>query len=306
MRHFHSLIHKDDIVRFKFWGVRGSIAVPGPTTVEYGGNTTCIEIRTDNNDLIILDAGTGIHMLGQALLQQLPISAHIFITHTHWDHIQGLPFFTPIFIPGCQLNIYGGLDPVTNEGIERALGVQLQYSYFPIREAELNANITYNTIKPGEPSSVGNAKITPTLLNHPVLNFGYRIDCDEQSIFFTGDYEPTFNIYDPEDSEYKEYQSFIDEQESQIISAMKNVDALIIDSSYTTEEYTAKKGWGHGTYDSAIKLAKAANVKKLFFTHHEPSRTDDQLKQIYKTLLDKYPDQPFEIVLAKEGIEISL
>ncbi len=306
MKRFHSLIHKDDIVRFKFWGVRGSIATPGPTTVKYGGNTTCIEIRTDNNDLIILDAGTGIHMLGQALLKQLPISAHIFITHTHWDHIQGLPFFSPIFIPGNHLNIYGGLDPVTNEGIERALSVQLQYSYFPIREAELNADIKYNTIKPGEVSAVGHAKITPTLLNHPVLNFGYRIDCDGQSIFFTGDYEPSFNIYEPDDSEYEEYQSFIDEQQKQIILAMKNVDVLIIDSSYTTEEYSAKKGWRHGTYDAAINLAKAANVKKLYFTHHEPTRTDEQLEQIYKTLLDKYSKQPFEIILAKEGIEIVL
>lgn len=293
-------------MRFKFWGVRGSIATPGSSTVKYGGNTTCIEIRTDNNDLIILDAGTGIHMLGQALLKELPISAHIFITHTHWDHIQGLPFFTPIFIAGNQLNIYGGLDPVTHEGIERALSVQLQYSYFPIREAELNASIKYNTIKPDEPSSVGNAVITPTLLNHPVLNFGYRIDCDDQSIFFTGDYEPVFNIYNPEDSEYQEYQSFIDEKQDQIILAMKNVDVLIIDSSYTTEEYSAKKGWGHGTYDSAISLAKAANVKKLFFTHHEPSRTDEQLEQIYKDLLNKYSQQTFDIVLAKEGIEFSL
>jgi phosphoribosyl 1,2-cyclic phosphodiesterase len=306
VKRFHSLIHKDDIVKFKFWGVRGSIATPGPTTVKYGGNTTCIEIRTDNNDLIILDAGTGIHMLGQALLKQLPVSAHIFITHTHWDHIQGLPFFSPIFIPGNQLKIYGGLDPVTNEGIERALGVQLQYSYFPIREAELNASIEYSTIKPGEPVSVGSAKVTPTLLNHPVLNFGYRVDCDGQSIFFTGDYEPIFNIYNPDDSEYEEYQSFIDEKQNEIILAINDVDVLIIDSSYTTKEYNSKKGWGHGTYDSAIKLAKLAKVKKLFFTHHEPTRTDEQLEHIYKALLNKHSEQVFEIILAKEGIEISL
>jgi len=293
-------------MKFKFWGVRGSIATPGPDTVIYGGNTTCIEITTDNNDLIILDAGTGIHPLGQELLKKLPVTAHLFITHTHWDHIQGLPFFSPIFIPGNEIQIYGGLDPVTNEGIERALGVQLQYSYFPIREAELNAKVEYNTIKPGESISIGDAKVTPILLSHPVLNFGYRIDCDGQSTFFTGDYEPVFNIYQPEDDEYDEYQSFIDQKQQEIILAMKNVDALIIDSSYTVEEYVAKKGWGHGTYASAIELAGKAKVKKLFFTHHEPTRTDDQLEHIYGQLLKDNPGLEFEVVLAKEGPDIFL
>ena len=290
-------------MKFKFWGVRGSIATPGPNTVKYGGNTSCIEIRTDNNDLIILDAGTGIHMLGQKLLKQLPITAHIFISHTHWDHIQGLPFFSPIFISGNQLKIYGGLDPVTHEGIERALSVQLQYSYFPIREAELNASVEYSTLKPGELVTIGSATITPILLNHPVLNFGYRIDCDGQSIFFTGDYEPLFNIYNPEDSEFDQYQSFIDDKQNEIALAMQDVDALIVDSSYTTKEYLSKKGWGHGTYDSAMKLASLANAKKLFFTHHEPTRSDDQLESIYKEILSKNAELDYEIVLAREGVE---
>jgi len=293
-------------MKFKFWGVRGSVATPGPTTVKYGGNTTCIEIRTNNDDLIILDAGTGIHVLGQKLLKQLPITAHIFISHTHWDHIQGLPFFSPIFIPDNQLKIYGGLDPVTNEGIERALNVQLQYSYFPIREAELNASIEYSTLKPGERVTVGSATITPILLSHPVLNFGYRIDCDGQSIFFTGDYEPPFNIYTPEDSEFDEYQSVIDEKQNQIIQAMQEVDALIVDSSYTAKEYLSKKGWGHGTYDSAIKLASLAKAKKLFFTHHEPTRSDEQLENIYKELLDNNTELDYEIILAQEGVDILL
>jgi len=293
-------------MKFKFWGVRGSIPTPGASTIRYGGNTTCIEIRTDDNDLIILDAGTGIHLMGQELLKQLPVSAHIFITHTHWDHIQGLPFFSPIFIPGNKVTLYGGLDPVTNEGIERALGVQLQYSYFPIREAELNADIHYNTIKPGETVSIGKAKITPILLNHPVLNFGYRIDCDGQSIFFTGDYEPVLNIYEPDDDEYNDYQTFIKDKQAEITAAMQGVDALIIDSSYTPEEYISKQGWGHGTYNSAIGLASAAKAKRLFFTHHEPSRTDEQLEAIYKQLLKNNQGLAFELLLAKEGVDILL
>ena len=293
-------------MKFKFWGVRGSIPTPGPNTVKYGGNTTCIEIRTNDNDLIILDAGTGIHALAQSLLKEMPVNAHIFITHTHWDHIQGLPFFVPIFIPNNQIKIYGGLDPVTNESINRALSVQLQYSFFPIREAQLNARMEYLTIKPGEPVTIGAAKIMPIVLSHPVLNFGYRIDCDGRSLFFTGDYEPQFNIYDPEDEEYAEFQSFVDAKRLEVILAMKGVDALIIDSSYTSAEYMSKQGWGHGTYDSAIKLAGDAQVKKLFFTHHEPTRSDAELDAIYQTLMKNNPAPGFDLLLAQEGIEVSL
>lgn len=293
-------------MKFKFWGVRGSIATPGSTTVIYGGNTTCIEIRTDNNDLIILDAGTGIHMLGLELLKSEPVIAHLFMTHTHWDHIQGLPFFSPLFISGNQVKIYGGLDPVTNEGIERALNVQLQYSYFPIREAELNANIEYNTIKAGEAVTIGSAIVTPILLNHPVLNFGYRVDSDGQSLFFTGDFEPQFNIYKPGDINFDEYQSIIDKKQHEIIQSMKNVDALIFDSSYTTEEYATKQGWGHSTYKFAIEHARLANAKKLFLTHHEPTRTDRKLEDIYQELLKKNSNLDCELILAKEGNEILL
>jgi phosphoribosyl 1,2-cyclic phosphodiesterase len=293
-------------MKFKFWGVRGSIPTPGPNTLKYGGNTTCIEIRTHSNDLIILDAGTGIHELAQNLLKEMPIQAHIFITHTHWDHIQGLPFFIPIFIPNNQITIYGGLDPVTNETINRALSVQLQYSFFPIREAQLNATIEYATVRPGLPVIVGSATITPIVLNHPVLNFGYRIDCDGQSIFFTGDYEPQLNIYDPEDDEYAEFQSFVDAKWDEVVRSMKDVDALIVDSSYTDEEYAYKQGWGHGTYDSGIKLATAANAKKLFFTHHEPTRSDAKLDAIYQSLLQNYPKTCCELLLAQEGVDISL
>ena len=122
-------------MEFTFRGVRGSIASPGPKTVKYGGNTTCIEVRGDNGEIIIIDAGTGIFPLAQSLLAELPVNCNIFITHTHWDHIQGLPFFTPIFIPGNDITIYGAPDPVTQRGIDAVLSRQMEYAYFPIREA---------------------------------------------------------------------------------------------------------------------------------------------------------------------------
>lgn len=293
-------------MKVKFWGVRGSIPTPGSHTVRYGGNTTCIEIRTDDNDLIILDAGSGIHPLAQTLLGELPVTAHIFITHTHWDHIQGLPFFVPIFIPGNQINIYGCQDPLSGEGIDRALNVQLQYSYFPIREAELKAQINYHTATANKPMQVGKAIITPVLLNHPVLNFGYRIDCDDASVFFTGDYEPPYNIYAEEDEEFAEFQQIVDERLHEVTAAMRDADLLIIDSSYTDAEYEQKRGWGHGTYSSALALSTEANIKKCCFTHHEPTRTDEQLDHIFSQLLEQHTNPECELMLAREGMEIKL
>ncbi|MDD1622545.1 MAG: MBL fold metallo-hydrolase [Methylococcaceae bacterium] len=291
-------------MKFKFWGVRGSIPVPGANTVKYGGNTTCIEVRTFADDLIILDAGTGIHAMAQSLVTHLPVKAHILITHTHWDHIQGLPFFLPIFGPGNHVNIYGGLDPVTGQGIDRALSVQLQYSYFPIIEAQLKADIRYHTIKPGEPITIGSATITPIVLSHPVLNFGYRIDdSDGSSLFFTGDYEPAQNPYQAGEPEYNSTQQFIDERLAEVVRTMAGADALIIDSSYTDAEYQQKKGWGHGTYGSSLNLARLANVRKLFLTHHEPTRTDQQLEAIYRAFLNGLDDPDVEIYLAREGDE---
>jgi len=293
-------------MRVTFWGVRGSIPTPGPATLQYGGNTTCIEIRTAEDDLIILDAGTGIHALAQSLKPGEPVDAHILITHTHWDHIHGLPFFTPIFIPGNRLKIYGGQDPVTGEGIERALTVQLQYSYFPIREAELNASVQYVTLKPGTAVQIGAATVTPFLLNHPVLNFGYRVEADGKALFFTGDYEPPFNIYAPEDREYQAYQKIVDEQLQQVTKAMADVDVLIVDASYTGEEYPGKKGWGHGTYQAAIEQAAAAHVRQLIFTHHEPGRSDAQLDAIFADVSARHGGSGVRYHMAREGLQLQV
>ncbi len=293
-------------MKFKFWGVRGSIPTPGPLTNKYGGNTTCIEIRTNSNDLIILDAGSGIHQLTQELLTQMPINAHILITHTHWDHIQGLPFCTPIYIPGNKITIYGGQDLKTGEGIERTLKIQMQHSFFPIEEHELKAEVHYETVKAGQQFTIAEAIITPVLLNHPVINFGYRIDCDGESLFFTGDYEQQPNIYAPEDKEYLEFQQIIDEQVDELAHLIQGVDVLIIDSSFTEQEYEHKKNWGHGTYHSSIELAKKAQVKRLYFTHHEPTRTDIELDTIYAELLKNYPNIEVELLVAQEGIEVKI
>ncbi len=290
-------------MKVKFWGVRGSIASPGPATVRYGGNTTCIEVRTDNNELIILDAGTGIFPLSQSLLAELPVTANVLITHSHWDHIQGLPFFIPNFIPGNTLRLHGAFDPVSGKGIEQVMAVQLQYSYFPVREAEMKARIEYVTLKPGESIQIGSAKITPYMMNHPVIDFGYRIEANGKSVFFTGDHEPPSNIYMPDDPEFAEYQLFVDEKSNDILRAMAGVHMLIADCSYTRAEYPAKKGWGHGTFDSCIHYARQAGAKLLVCTHHEPTRSDDALEAAFAQVLQEHPRLPGDpqYHLAREG-----
>ncbi len=295
-------------MKIKFWGVRGSIAAPGPNTVKYGGNTTCIEIRTDNNELIILDAGTGIFQLSQMLLKEMPLTAHILNTHSHWDHIQGLPFFIPLFIAGNKVRLYGAFDPVFGRGIEQIMDVQLQYSYFPVREAELRARVEYETLMPEHSFTIGDARITTTLLNHPVINYGYRIDCNGKSVFFTGDHEPYYNIYSPTDDGYEEYRVLIEQKEKSILAVMQGVDLLIADASYTTDEYSSKKGWGHGSFDSCFELAKNAGAKILYCTHHEPTRSDEALEQAFEQALAVHrgvAGSP-ECRLAYEGLEIFL
>jgi phosphoribosyl 1,2-cyclic phosphodiesterase len=290
-------------MKIRFWGVRGSIASPGPKTVRYGGNTTCIEIRTDDNQLIILDAGTGIFPLSQSLLSELPVTANVLITHTHWDHIQGLPFFVPNFIPGNTLRLHGAFDPISGKGIEQVMSTQLQYSFFPVREAEMRAAIEYVTLTPGQSIHIGSAKITPYLLNHPVINLGYRIESHGKSVFFTGDHEPPYNIYDPIDDSFADYQVFVDEKLALIAEAIRDVDVIIADSSYTDAEYRTKVGWGHGTFSSSISAAAAANAKVLFCTHHEPTRSDDELETAFAAALasNEAFASALDIRLAREG-----
>ncbi len=276
--------------------------------MRYGGNTTCIEVETDDGQTIIIDAGSGIHPLAQSLLKKMPLSSSIFLTHTHWDHIQGLPFFTPIFIPMNNIRIYGAFDPVLQRDIRDVLSRQMEYCFFPVREAELKADMQYSSLSEGQTIAIGSAKVTNIIMNHTVINFGYRIDCNGKSLFFTGDAEPLYNIYHPGDDYYDEYERLISNKNAMLADFVRGVDILIADSAYTEQEYQAKKGWGHGTYDTCIAMAEKAGAKALYFTHHEPQRSDEELDQIHDCLREKFITSaaacPFFI--AYEGLEIAL
>ena len=302
-------------MKFRFWGVRGSIPSPGPRTARYGGNTTCIEVRSDDGTLIILDGGTGLFPLAQHLLAQQAqssrppaISANIFITHSHWDHIHGLPFFTPLFIKGSRVRLHGAHDPVTNQGIEHVMGVQLQNSYFPVSETQMGATIEYRTLDIGVPVEVGDTVVSNVLMNHPVTNLGYRIACGGRSLFFTGDHEPWHNPYPPGDSAFEAFEAHLAERQRAIDAAMQGVDALIVDCSYTREEYPAKAGWGHGTFDAAIEMALRVGARALYCTHHEPTRGDDELEAVFAEVMARYRERlgSLRVQLAFEGLEVAL
>jgi phosphoribosyl 1,2-cyclic phosphodiesterase len=306
-------------MKIRFWGVRGSIPCPGPTTVEYGGNTACIEIRYGDDDkLIIIDAGSGMRALGNYMMQhdlpRGPINTKIFITHTHWDHIMGFPFFTPIFIPGTKLEIYG---PVTyeDEGLDRIVGDQLSYRYFPVKQSELAAEISYFPLKECSMDLGDGISVTTKYLNHPILCLGYRFEFEGKTFCTAYDTEPFRNVFptDPDDPGYDEYAAeegaaAARDENEKILRFFQGVDVLVHDSQYTHEEYLdSKLGWGHSSFEYAINAAHKARAKKLLLFHHDPLRTDKQLMGLSEQYISRIAGKSeLQIGLAKEGEETEI
>lgn len=300
----------------RIWGDRGSIPCPGPATVKFGGNTSCLEIRADDR-LVIVDLGTGVKPLGDWLMandfKKGPINADVFITHTHWDHIMGFPMFTPIFIPGTKLRIRG---PVSyeDETLESIIGAQLSYRYWPVRQSELAADITYDQLKETQIDLGGGLTVRTKYLNHPILCLGYRFEYQGKSIITAYDNEPFRNVFptDPTDPAYsedaaREGELAAREENEKILRFFKDADVLIHDTQYTKKEYEAGKlGWGHSSYEHAINAGHKAGVKKLVLFHHDPNRTDQQLEELevgYQNRIRGKTDM--QIMMAREGLVIS-
>jgi len=297
--------------------VRGSVPCPGPKTVKYGGNTACLELRFGEEDrLVVIDAGTGIRELaGHIMKSDLPkgpIKTELFLTHTHWDHIMGFPFFIPIFVPNTELKVFG---PVTYEEdtLDKIVGGMLTYRYWPVRLTELAAKIEYFNLKEGSQDLGGGLWLTTKYLNHPILVLGYRFEYRGKVFCTAYDTEPFSNVFDvsPDDPSYdeeavKEGAMAAQEENDKVVRFFQGADILIHDSQYTHKEYISSKlGWGHSSFEHAVNVAHKAGVKKLLLFHHDPDRSDAELELIEKKIQAAAGGKTsMEVMIAREGMTV--
>lgn len=257
-------------VTVKFWGVRGSIPTPGPATIRYGGNTMCVEVRCGDK-ILMLDCGTGAREMGLALSREFQGRAaevHIFISHTHWDHIHGFPFFTPAYTPGDRVRIYshGGYD----KSLKKVFSGQMDVRYFPVPLSDLVARLEFVVLK--GPIQVGPARVSHFHLNHPGIAIGFRIDVGPKSVVYITDHEPYRRLHG-DTPRNRKLDGALDE-------FAHGADLYIREAQYTEEEYPHRRGWGHSVWKDALDSAHEAGVKALAIVHHEPSHDDAAMDQI--------------------------
>jgi phosphoribosyl 1,2-cyclic phosphodiesterase len=277
--------------KIKFWGVRGSIPTPGKNFIRYGGNTPCIEVRCGDT-LIILDAGSGIRELGDSLLQEFKgrnADIQILISHTHWDHIQGFPFFKMAYIPGTNINFYGGHSV---SALEKLIFGQMEREYFPVSLNDLQSKIKFNALTES-PFTINDVTIHFTHLIHPTLSLGFRIEYRGRVFVYATDSEISD---DPEIEKINE---------RNISYLIHDADMLVADCQYNREEYENKVGWGHSAIETTVEVCNKFNVKNLFAFHHDPVRTDNQIEELIE-MAGKLAGPGLKVYAAKEKQTIYL
>jgi phosphoribosyl 1,2-cyclic phosphodiesterase len=284
-------------MRVRFWGTRGSIAKPGPATVRYGGNTSCVEVVTAGGTRIVIDCGTGAHDLGQALLREpQPLRGHILISHTHWDHIQGIPFFAPLFAEGGHWDFYAPQG--FGESVREALSGQMEYTYFPVTPEAFTAEVRYHNLSE-DSFRIDDVLVRTRYLNHPALTLAYRLEVDGAALVYACDHEPHSRTL-------ALGQGAIGGQDEQHAEFLRDADLVIHDAQYTAAEYAAKVGWGHSTVEYAVKLCAAAGVKRLALTHHDPLRRDEELDAIVRKAAASLRGNPPKLLAAAEGTTLEV
>jgi CheY-like chemotaxis protein len=268
-------------MRVRFWGTRGSIATPGPGTVRFGGNTACVEVTTDAGACFIFDCGTGARALGAELMANAPkpISATILLGHTHWDHIQGFPFFTPLFVPGNRITVCG--PEGSGRSLREVLSGQMEFTYFPIEIGQLPAAITFRELGEGT-HEIGGVRIVAQYLHHPAMTLGYRIEADGAAVVYLCDHEPFSETFWHDNPAPGHVESIVHDGDRRHALFMAGAGLVIHDGQYTPEEYPSKKNWGHSTYEYAVGLAAAAGVRQLVLTHHDPIHDDAFVEEVEK------------------------
>jgi phosphoribosyl 1,2-cyclic phosphodiesterase len=273
-------------MRVKFWGTRGSIPTPGRTTEKYGGNTSCVEV-THGGRRVILDGGTGIRELGLRMAGEEPAEVVIMFSHCHWDHIQGLPFFVPFFKKGFRFRI--AAPPQLSRRIKAILGKQMASEVFPVDFADLSSDISFQEM-PASGVKAGPFRIGHFALNHPGGSAGYRIEAGGKSLVYATDHE-----FAPQDDP-RTFEAFV--------RHLKGANLYIADGQYVDKEYEERHGWGHSTIEHVVAAAKAACVRRLAVTHHDPMHDDPALTRFEHDAMKQHPG--LEVFFAREGIAVEV
>jgi len=297
-----------DVPRVHFWGVRGSIATPGRDTVRYGGNTPCVTVER-GRDLLILDAGTGLRPLGVALQAEAggkPLDLKMLITHTHWDHIQGFPFFVPAYVPSNRLEIHG--PPSLDKPLEKVLRGQMDPEYFPVALGDMAAKLEVHEVR--EPNfSLGPFEVESIYVNHPGVTMAYRIRIGDKIITYATDTEPYRRLVPGADNgKDPEAEAYATERDLRLQGLVEDSDLYIADSQYSPADYETKRGWGHTCYRDAITLAIAARAKRVALFSHDPMHDDNAVDRKLAECRQMASESgaPLEVLAAIEGESIDL
>jgi phosphoribosyl 1,2-cyclic phosphodiesterase len=292
-------------MHIRFWGTRGSIATPGPDTNHFGGNTSCVEL-TAARERIIFDCGTGARQLGAALAAgPEPIRATFLLGHTHWDHIQGFPFFAPFFGRDNAISVYApkaGLDDLYH-----VLAGQMEQTYFPVQLEQLPASIVYDELGEGA-FEIGAVRVLTQFLHHTSVTLGYRIEAEGCVVVYLADHEPFSEELWTVDGQPGRLESILHPGDRRHARFMQGADLVIHDAQYTPEEYPARKNWGHSHFAYVVKLAAAAGVRTLALTHHDPTHNDALLAEIEQRARDLVAclGSPMEVFCAYETCKIEV
>ncbi len=271
-------------MKIRFWGTRGSIPTPGQRTVRYGGNTACVEVRAADGALLVLDAGTGLRELGLSLNGAGPLDLDLLLSHLHWDHIQGIPFFRPAYDPKTRIRIHG---PAQQRPVRDMLGVGMDDPFFPVTLDGMPAQLEINDLDSGAEARLGAFRVRATKVLHPAPCLAYRIEADGRTLVYATDTEDPFSG-----------------KENPVVALARGADTLVHDAQYLEHDF--KPTWGHSTIDTAIDVALRAGVRRLVLYHHDPDRTDDALDLIGIEAQERArsSDPGLEVVVAKEGVEL--
>ncbi len=302
-------------MKVTFWGVRGSYPVPGPSTVKYGGHTSCVEVRTESGACLIIDAGTGLRALGQELALQQQRGEKdsrydLVLSHVHWDHIQGLPFFEPAYLEGTHITIHGLR--VATEELRHVITGITRREFFPVRLEAVPADFDFHEVTPQRPFCIQSFEILPFALNHPFGAVGYRVDADGTSIAYVSDTAPFTDVLHKQhflpgpEIPTPEDKRALDEMQRSLIEALTGVDTVIYDTHFLPEEYERFPHFGHSSPDHALDMCTGIGVRRLVLYHHAPSHTDDMMDDIADHYADRGKALGLEVITARERMELDV